>query len=116
MPLNFELKIKQFASEKFGTMTALARELGMSLPHLSQYAHLTNAPGIEFFIKLRALGCDLNWLLSDSEMRAVAEPSTHYSADKMKIEELEKENFDLKSQLTDIQKAADLIKKAMNKK
>lgn len=69
--MGFGAKIKQFAEEKYhkkhGAIADLARDLGITSQNLSRYVKETTTPGADFFVKMKNLGCDINWLLSDSE-------------------------------------------------
>ena len=93
--MKFGEKLRFFALEKFGSLTELANALGMSIGHLSQYVNEVNKPGMEFFLKLKDLGCDINWLLSDDDKPP---PETNELL-KAKIKELEEENERLRASI-----------------
>jgi len=93
--MKFGEKLRFFALEKFGSLTELANALGMSIGHLSQYVNEVNKPGMEFFLKLKDLGCDINWLLSDDDKPP---PETNELL-KAKIKELEEENERLRANI-----------------
>lgn len=94
--MNFGEKLKLFALEKFGSLTNLAIALGMSIGHLSQYVNGVNKPGMDFLAKLKALGCDLNWLLSDSPDQP---PETNQLL-QARLKELEEENARLRDSIS----------------
>lgn len=56
-------RLKYFAKNKFGSVNALAKELGMQRQQLYGYFVGNSYPGGEMLIKLGKLGCDINWLL-----------------------------------------------------
>jgi transcriptional regulator with XRE-family HTH domain len=110
-------KLRQFGLKKFGSLTKFADNMEMSLPSLSRYLNNTREPGTGILKKLLVLGCDINWLLSeDLADRTMNEQTAKYDPDKIRVLELESENEALKTQISDIQRAAKLINEAMNKK
>lgn len=94
--MNFGEKLRFFAKKNFGSLTALANSLGISIGHLSQYVNGVNKPGFEFLQKLQDLGCDINWLLSDDE----GPPPETDALLRKRLEELEKENQRLHDNLS----------------
>lgn len=94
--MDFGEKLKLFAIEKFGSLTNLATALGMSIGHLSQYVNGVNKPGMDFFVKLKALGCDINWLLSDTPDPP---PETNQLL-QARLKELEEENQRLRDSIS----------------
>ena len=96
--MNFGEKLKLFAKKNFGSLTTLAKNLGMSIGHLSQYVNGVNKPGLDFLLKLKELGCDINWLLSDDENP----PPETDALLKKRIAELEEENERLYNSISQI--------------
>ena len=60
---SFGNKLKFFAKKRFGSLNALAGELGMNPSYLSRIVMGHIKPKSDFFEKILNLGCDLNWLL-----------------------------------------------------
>jgi len=110
--MKFGEKLRFFALEKFGSLTELAKALGMSIGHLSQYVNEVNKPGMEFFLKLQDLGCDINWLLSDDDKPP---PETNKLL-KAKIKELEEENERLRASIGRLLLLAQEIESEQKKK
>ncbi len=62
------IRLKQFAKEKFGSVTELAEKLDMTQASLSgTYISGKSLPGAEIITKLILLGCDISWLLTGKE-------------------------------------------------
>lgn len=98
--LLFGEKIRVFAKQKFGSLTALAANLEIDLPSLVRYTKGGAKPGVEFFAKMLTLGCDLNWLLDEQvRLNTVSEPSPAYNA----TNKLQQEVADLRATLQQIQ-------------
>lgn len=57
-------RIKTFASKTAGSQTALAESLQLSVQTLSGYSNNRSFPDAQFFTKLSALGCNIDWLLT----------------------------------------------------
>jgi len=106
--MNFGEKLKLFAIEKFGSLTNLANILGMSIGHLSQYVNGVNKPGMDFFAKLKDVGCDINWLLSEDDKPP---PETDKLL-KERIKELEEENQRLRDSIGSISLLTQVIKES----
>ncbi len=94
--MDFGQKLKLFAKKNFGSLSALAENLGMSIGHLSQYVNGVNKPGFDFLSKLQTLGCDINWLLSDDENP----PPETDALLKRRLAELEEENKRLRDSIS----------------
>lgn len=60
-------KLRVFANKKLGSVAKLAESLGMKPPSLYNYLDGVSIPGGEMLAKLKNLGCDINWLLSEDE-------------------------------------------------
>lgn len=93
---NFGARIRLFAKERFKTLTNLSNNLGLDSSYLQRIMKGKIKPGMDFFAKMRELGCDLNWLLEDIQNKPnyVAENKTEYTATpckkyEEKIKELE---------------------------
>jgi transcriptional regulator with XRE-family HTH domain len=97
-------KLRKFGIEKFGSVKTFAEALGMKPPTLQVYLRGISEPGANILRKLKNLGCDINWLLSEEEVKhgAVAERSQPYADYNNKIKELEEENRLLRDQLSEI--------------
>jgi len=59
-------KIKAFAKKNFKSVAELARQLEMKPQALQSYVDGSSLPGATILMKLKSLGCDINWLLSDT--------------------------------------------------
>jgi hypothetical protein len=74
---------------------------------LHRYITGENAPGTPFLIKLREVGCDINWLLGeDGEL-----PNKIIMN---QVEKLIKENAELKSQIINNQKIINSVRKQLS--
>lgn len=60
-------KIKLFATGRLWTLSRLASEVGISPQALNRYVNNSVIPGADFLIKLKKIGCSLDWLLDDTE-------------------------------------------------
>lgn len=60
-------KLKIFAKKKFGSVSALAEAMGISQPSIAQYTSGKRGIGNKQIERLRDLGCDINWLLSEDD-------------------------------------------------
>ncbi|BDQ03521.1 MAG: hypothetical protein KatS3mg036_0595 [Ignavibacterium sp.] len=92
--MNFVEKLRIFA-EKFGSISTLAEALGIAQPSLSRYLSGEVKPGLDFIMKLKDLGCDINWLLSDSPDPP---PETNQLL-QARLKELEEENARLRDSI-----------------
>jgi hypothetical protein len=73
--MNIHLKLRQFANAKYGSIKEFAKVLGMEAPSLQVYLRepgdsRSSKPGYPILSRLRKLGCDMNWLLDDSDHRS----------------------------------------------
>lgn len=57
-------RLREFGKTRFGTLTKFEEELGLAKGGLSQYTRGRNALGSNMIIKLKEMGCDIDWLLS----------------------------------------------------
>jgi transcriptional regulator with XRE-family HTH domain len=92
--MDFTQKLRLFA-EKFGGISKLAEALGIAQPSLSRYLSGEVKPGLDFIIKLKDLGCDINWLLSEDDK---SPPGTEKLLEQ-RIKELEEENQRLRDSI-----------------
>lgn len=93
--MNFVEKLRIFA-EKFGSISAMAEALDIAQPSLSRYLSGEVKPGLDFIMKLKDLGCDINWLLSDSPDPP---PETNQLL-QARLKELEEENARLRDSIS----------------
>jgi len=56
-------RLKEYAIQ-YGSSTDLAKNLGLSPQHLNAYISGRSKPGADILIKLKELGCDIDWLLT----------------------------------------------------
>jgi transcriptional regulator with XRE-family HTH domain len=116
-------RLRQWGKEHFKTMAAFAVALGMNPSNLNDYLSGRTLPGNSLQERLRALGCDIEWLMTGTTLseKPRIEIRKHYhappniSASQAKkiekvIEMLEK------NQETDIDKVIDLAKIILTKK
>lgn len=98
-------KLKEYEEKHFESVADFARALNMHRESLYKYYKDESMPGGEFLIKLKALGCDLNWLFSDGPA-TIKEGIVIYGGvkdtDLQRLHELQKENAHLKRVLTKI--------------
>lgn len=82
--------MREFGEKNFPNTTIFAEALGMTQPSLSQYLNNKRSPGAGILQRLRELGCDLNWLLSDDPVICiVSEPRVNYGEPNKLKKELE---------------------------
>jgi len=86
-------KIKEFGKKKFPSMREFAEALGIKREQLYPYFNGKVLPGSEFLLKLKNLGCDINWLLSEDD----APPPETDALIKKRLADLEEENKRLRS-------------------
>jgi len=58
-------RLKDFGLKNFKSIAELARQMGMKPQALQSYVDGTSIPGGHILAKLKELGCDINWLLSE---------------------------------------------------
>lgn len=58
------LRLKEFANEKFGSVSELSRILGYNENSLASYIYGRAVPGTKLLKKLRMLGCNTHYLLT----------------------------------------------------
>ncbi|MEP0860596.1 MAG: helix-turn-helix transcriptional regulator [Ignavibacterium sp.] len=95
--MDFTKKLRLFA-ENFGGISKLADALGIAQPSLSRYLSGEVKPGLDFIIKLKDLGCNINWLLSEDDK---SPPGTEKLLEQ-RIKELEEENQRLRDSISHI--------------
>jgi len=92
-------RIRTFAKRKFNTLKALANALDISPQQLQQYITNNREPGSKILIRFMKAGCDINWLLGNSE-----------SIESYKIYKLELEIKELKSKISKIYHIVNSVK------
>jgi transcriptional regulator with XRE-family HTH domain len=88
-------KIRLFAESKGISLAELANLLGMKPQSLQVYISGKSLPGSEILKKLKDLGCDINWLLSEDDK---SPPGTDKLLEQ-RIKELEEENQRLRDSI-----------------
>jgi len=74
--LDFGSKIKSFAINNFGSVKNLAAEMGIADTSIHRYVSGDVKPGVDFLMKLKDLGCNMDWLLStDTDPPAPTAPT-----------------------------------------
>lgn len=61
-------RIKQFAKDKYGSVSGLTREMGIGVTSLANYINGRSRPGAELQEKLRKLGADVEWIMTGKEV------------------------------------------------
>lgn len=62
-------RLREFAESKYGSIKSLAEAIEVKPPNLQKYLRDEREPGTATLIKLKKVGCDINWLLfGESEM------------------------------------------------
>lgn len=88
-------KLRFFSENYIGSVAKLAELLGMKPPSLYVYLNNESIPGGDILRKLKDLGCDINWLLSDSPDPP---PETNQLL-QARLKELEEENARLRDSI-----------------
>lgn len=60
----FGIRLKEFADQKFGSIYAMSKAIGISQPNITRYVRGEVQPTKILFEKLLEVGCDLEWLLT----------------------------------------------------
>lgn len=89
-------KLRFFAENSIGSVAKFAELLGMKPPSLYVYLNNESIPGGDLLRKLKDLGCDINWLLSEDENPP---PETNQLL-QARIKELEEENQRLRDSIS----------------
>lgn len=100
-------KIKRFALTQFGSISDFARVMGMSPSNINFYITGRRKPGADILNKMRELGCDINWLLSEEEegvIPVVGEPEIKYGDEE---EEIREKIDEIKETIREIEKILD---------
>jgi len=65
-PKNAEIarRLREFGEKKYPSMAAFARALGIRPQALSSYLKARSRPGYDLLMKLKELGCDIDWLMT----------------------------------------------------
>jgi SOS-response transcriptional repressor LexA len=66
----FGIRLKAFADEKFGSITAMSKVIGISQPNIARYVKEEVQPTKILFEKLLEVGCDIEWLLTGKSKEA----------------------------------------------
>ncbi|MDR3627895.1 MAG: hypothetical protein P4L45_13720 [Ignavibacteriaceae bacterium] len=95
--MNIGEKIKIFGLENFDTLSEFAKAMEMKFPSLHQYLgpNPRREPGAGVLRKLKALGCDINWLLENDTGTVVHNKKSFSISDKERINKLELEKLTL---------------------
>lgn len=91
-------KLRFFAENYIGSVAKLAELLDMKPPSLYVYLNNESIPGGDILRKLKDLGCDINWLLSDSPDPP---PETNQLL-QARLKQLEEENARLRDSISRI--------------
>lgn len=92
-------RLRVFAKRKYGTLKKLSDAMDILPQQLQQYVSGKREPGAKILSKLLKLGCDINWLLGNSE-----------SVESYKIYKLETKLRNYKIGLSEISKIISEIK------
>jgi len=92
----FNEKLELWCLSKYKNLHSAAQALGIPQITLNRYTDGDNMPGTPFLIKIRKMGCDINWLLD--------EDNSDVSNDDIErnIDLLRKENYLIKHKLEKI--------------
>lgn len=93
--LSLGQKIKEFILKNFSSIQEFADFIGMKSEQLYPYFNDKVVPSATFLAKLKELGCDVNWLLSDSPDPP---PETNQLL-QARLKELEEENARLRDSI-----------------
>ena len=105
-------RLRNFGDKNFPSLKEFAKALDVSPQHLQPYLNDIYAPGTPLLIKLRSVGCDINWLLMGDIEGMVSEPEIEYGAkvsENERIKQLEEENEILRSRITAISELSNSI-------
>ncbi|MEG8946636.1 helix-turn-helix domain-containing protein [Rosettibacter firmus] len=89
-------KLRFFAENYIGSVAKLAELLDMKPPSLYVYLNNESIPGGDILRKLKDLGCDINWLLSDTP----DPPPETIQTLLTRLKELEEENQRLRDSIS----------------
>ncbi len=89
-------KLRYFAENYIGSVAKLAELLNMKPPSLYVYLNNESIPGGDILRKLKAFGCDINWLLTDDDNPP---PETNQLL-QARLKELEEENQRLRDSIS----------------
>jgi transcriptional regulator with XRE-family HTH domain len=65
----FQERFREFAISNFGSLSKLARALGITPQTMQIYLNGRSLPNASLLIKMNELGCDINWLLSGVSLK-----------------------------------------------
>lgn len=60
-------RLRSWGLSRYQSLKSFAVALQMSQPSLSSYVNAKRRPGVDIQSKLRALGCDIEWLMTGRE-------------------------------------------------
>ena len=106
-------RLRKFGESKFGQMKLLAESLDMTSQSLQSYLTGRSIPGAVILSKLKALGCDTDWLLLNKDT-----PSVSYLTMKENVltgDELALKDRIILSQAEEIQQLKDDLNKLKKK-
>lgn len=105
-------KIKEFILKNFSSIQEFADFIGIKSEQLYPYFSDKVVPSATFLAKLKDLGCDINWLLSEDDKPP---PETDELL-KQRIKELEEENQRLRDSISQIALLTQVIETKKKKK
>lgn len=114
-------RIKEFAEEKHGGLSNLAKIINVSLQNLSQYVTGRNSPGKKFLLRLNEAGCDINWLLTGEKTEYTEEGFNKLVVECTKyagltdVDKLKRENEQLRKENAELKKEREKVLKMLNK-
>ena len=109
----FGEKLKSFCDSRYnGNVADFAEELGINRTELYRYFKDIVVPKADFLMKLKKVGCDMNWLLSEDDgPPVVKEPNLEYKNKKLEEEkaelqqEIEKLRTTISAEITSLSRA-----------
>lgn len=94
-------KIREFGESRYSTIKEFADALDMAPSNLQKYMADEFGVGTKILRRLRALGCDLNWLFDDNDKLN----------ENVIIKKLTIENRELQNELNQMKKSFEMIAK-----
>ncbi|MDI6804645.1 MAG: helix-turn-helix transcriptional regulator [Bacteroidota bacterium] len=91
-------RIRQFGLKKYGSINAFSEAMGVTASNLQQYLADRRQPGTPVLLKLKQLGCDINWLLDECD----GKPPPREAEREDKVKQLEEENRCLRDELSQV--------------
>ncbi|MHB1688246.1 MAG: helix-turn-helix domain-containing protein [Ignavibacteriaceae bacterium] len=84
-------RLRTFAKSNFKNMEEFAKKLEIEQSSLSAYLNNRNIPGGKILIRIRKLGCDINWLLTGEvgiDYKNLVDAKTELEIYKKKLSEI----------------------------